>query len=447
MSTLQRQLLYFVEQVYFIIGLMLVAKSLSFLLNDLSTLGSYTVEEAIEGNQRFQAMAGLYYGIALVYLLANSDKAFLLIRRNYWVFLFIGYVFLSTLWADLPGVALRRSIALFGTTAFALHVVMRRSRAEFLAMVAQAMAAVVIVNLMFIAALPGIGIEYARAGEWRGILSHKNTFGTTMGLAALVFAVQRRTGLLYRVFYLGMTAVALFCVFKSGSRSAWLMTMGVFVVGMPFLAALQSARLSVPTRVVLLAVFGVGGVGLAIGSFLQVGLAAIGRDITLTDRTIIWDLVVDLGLQRPLLGYGFGSFWQGSAGEAMADLFASLGHSHNGYIDLWLQLGFVGVGVFVPSLVAMVRRLFRESIRYRGPNVTFFPLFLMMIMIHNTIALSFPEHSSIIWVIFVAGMAYTALPYPDCFRRRSPQPIGGVAGVPAMRVPATPPRLLDRPVQ
>ncbi len=420
MSAFQRRLLHQVEQLYFAVGILLMAGSLSFLLSDLGSLGAYTVEGAIEGNRRFQLFAGVFYGTAIVYLAVNAQKAAALLRRNGWLVAFIGFVLLSVLWSDERALTIRRGIALFGTTAFALHLVMRRPRDEFIELIAMAFVAMVAINLAFIIALPGVGIDFNRGGDWRGVLQHKNAFGTTMALAALVFVVQQRRGGLRGFIYLAMTVVALLMVYLSGSRTAWLMAFGVFVIGMPFFAVLQTGRLSVPARLLLLTVFGLGGLLLVLSSFFGVALTAIGRDATLTDRTIIWDLVFDLGMQRPFLGYGFGAFWQGDAGLIIAELFSSIGHAHNGYIDLWLYLGFVGVAVFLPNLVLLVVRLIREATRYRGPEIAFFPLFVAMILVHNTVARSFPEHSSIVWVLLVAGLAYTSLPYPDCFRRRIP---------------------------
>src|SRR5512134_769809 len=70
----------------------------------------------------------------------------------------------------------------------------------------------------------------------------------------------------------------------------------------------------------------------------------LGRDPTLTKRTVIWAFALQMIEARPLLGYGYGVFWD-SVGSV-----AGVVNAHNGYLTVILDLGFVGALIFAVLL-------------------------------------------------------------------------------------------------
>jgi exopolysaccharide production protein ExoQ len=86
-----------------------------------------------------------------------------------------------------------------------------------------------------------------------------------------------------------------------------------------------------------------------------VGLSSLGRDSTLTGRTDIWNLVLGM-VSNPLLGTGFESFWLGERLEAIRKLYPNhVNQSHNGYIEIYINLGWVGVCLLMAFLVSGYR--------------------------------------------------------------------------------------------
>ena len=69
---------------------------------------------------------------------------------------------------------------------------------------------------------------------------------------------------------------------------------------------------------------------------------AVGRDPTLTDRTKIWSLVLSMHT-NPLVGAGYESFWLGPRLQKIWQVFGPLNESHNGYLEVYLNLGLIGV--------------------------------------------------------------------------------------------------------
>jgi O-antigen ligase len=70
---------------------------------------------------------------------------------------------------------------------------------------------------------------------------------------------------------------------------------------------------------------------------------SLGRNTSLTGRTAIWKAVLSLHT-NPLLGTGFESFWLGSRLESVWNMSVKgIQEAHNGYIELYLNLGLVGL--------------------------------------------------------------------------------------------------------
>jgi exopolysaccharide production protein ExoQ len=78
-------------------------------------------------------------------------------------------------------------------------------------------------------------------------------------------------------------------------------------------------------------------------------LTGIGKDPTLSQRTIIWAAVWKEILRHPLLGYGYKGFWTGLKGASLNVVLTSgwvLAQAQNGLLDTWVQLGIPGVAIF-----------------------------------------------------------------------------------------------------
>ena len=146
MTTRQRELLVLIEQAYFFLVLLVLTDSLKFLFSDIQSSGQYTVAGAQEGNRLFQMTLTVCFLISMIWLAVDWRRAWYLISRNGLLFLFLGFVLASVTWADESGLAVRRGVALFGTTLLGLHIVVRRTPEEFLDLLVAVMVATVCHN-------------------------------------------------------------------------------------------------------------------------------------------------------------------------------------------------------------------------------------------------------------------------------------------------------------
>jgi O-antigen ligase len=131
----------------------------------------------------------------------------------------------------------------------------------------------------------------------------------------------------------------------SGSRTGWLLAALALVLayGLRLLLRLRSLdrlatimALTVPA--VLLAAF-------VATNFNEI-LALMDRDPTISQRTVIWAQVVPSIVKQPWIGYGYSSFWMGLSGESMHAVLTTgwmEGQAQDGYLDVLLQLGLLGL--------------------------------------------------------------------------------------------------------
>jgi O-antigen ligase len=139
-----------------------------------------------------------------------------------------------------------------------------------------------------------------------------------------------------------------------------------------------------------------------INQSINLFLTLFKKDKTLSGRTVIWDLVVKYIHARPLFGYGLDSFWLGEEGysghiAAVRGIVAI--NAHNGYLDLLLSLGLIGLFLFSLSFIKGVKNI--SSIKGNCKSYyLFFLCFSIFLLISNLSESTILERSSIFWVMF-----------------------------------------------
>jgi O-antigen ligase len=78
--------------------------------------------------------------------------------------------------------------------------------------------------------------------------------------------------------------------------------------------------------------------------------AAVGRNATLSDRTLIWSLLLSMQ-NHPVIGTGYESFWLGPRLLSIWEQYGAINEAHNGYIEVYLNLGAIGLCLLVAFLI------------------------------------------------------------------------------------------------
>ncbi|AFY93867.1 O-antigen ligase family protein [Chamaesiphon minutus] len=289
------------------------------------------------------------YLISLVLLTLRWKKAIFTLSKDRTIWLLMLLAVVSVMWSFSPQLTRPRSIALVGTSLFGLYIASRFSIREQLKLLGWSCGLIVILSFLFAIIIPYYGTMAVgiHTGAWRGIYVHKNVLGKIMGLSGIVFVLLAMDAKAKRWFpWLGLgLSFALLLLSKSSSATI------NFLTAIGSLAIYSTFRwrfhLMVPA-IIAISILG-GGLSWWLNQNSALLLGSIGKDPTLTGRTEMWPHIMEMIWKQPWLGYGYSAFWNDWDSPGAYVWYASRWtppNSHNGFLDLWLDFGLVGVIVF-----------------------------------------------------------------------------------------------------
>lgn len=368
---------------------------------------------------------GVHMGTAILILkLKLYNPVIALLKREKFLACLIGVILLSIFWSDFPLISLRRSMSFIGTTVFGIYLAIRYSLEEQLKLFALMLGFVIIASLLFGLFLPSYGIsggpsdviqveknpkkaialkeDTAHEGAWRGVFGHKNSLGRIMSLSAIIFALLKADGRKRRLIKWIFLGLSLGLLVLSTSKTSVVLLAIIFIL-FPLYKSLQwNFYLRVFIGCTLIA--GIVGAGIMFLDDPNFILKAIGRDSTLTGRTDLWLVVIRMIEKRPLLGYGYNAFWhgwEGASGYVWRTVGWNAPHAHNGFLDLWLDLGFVGLMIFMASMVQATR----NAIKMAGSTISWeavWPLaYLTFIILYNLVESTLVKQNNLFYITYV----------------------------------------------
>lgn len=350
------------------------------------------------------------YGLTLL-LIAVRPLALLETMLRAWPLIALALLAaLSTFWSIDADITSRRALALAMTTLFGLWLASRFDWKSLLTIFAVSFAVLMAGSAVAGALVPGFGVmQEIHPGAWRGLWWEKNTLGAMMGWAVLSFVGVAAFDEKRRLFWLALVIPALGLVLLSTSRTALLASF-IAIAGPGMIAMARRDAASSAIAVMT------GAVGVALGILvLVIGpgvlLEALGRDATLTGRTDIWEALFRQIAERPLLGFGYGVFWQVEMGPAYwvrLETNWPVPTAHNGWIETALATGLAGVGL---AAIAYTGALGSAAMRLFRGNETYWALpFLVMWGLISFSESNLAEQNSLMWVMFTATAAKLAQP-------------------------------------
>lgn len=345
---------------------------------------------------------GIYVTTFLL-LIARYKGSIRAALRDPLVWLLAGIVLISFLWSDFPSWSRAKGIVTLQTAYFGLYMASRFTLKQQLQMLAWVLGIIAIFSLLFSLAVPGAAIEAgANAGAWRGPFVQKNVLARIVVLGAIVFLLLALDSRRHRYWLWGGFGVCVLLILLSGSKTALLLFF-LIVILLPLYKALRWRDTMVVPLIITLILIGGSLAVLVTGNWENI-LLGLGRDPTLSGRTDLWQLAIELISERPWLGYGYQGFWQ-NGGEAEI-IWKAEGykppHAHNGYVNITLDLGLIGLCLFLLTIAVTYLRSI-AWLRMGRTTVELWPIFyLTFFFMYNHSENTIVEHNSIFWALLVA---------------------------------------------
>ncbi|MGD1921242.1 MAG: O-antigen ligase family protein [Pleurocapsa sp.] len=350
---------------------------------------------------------GIYF-VTLILLTFRWQRTLTFVTSNSWLLFLIGLAIFSISWSAVPNIAFRKVVSLIGATMFGVYLGSRYDFEQQLGIYSWTFGIGLFFSYIFSIALPEYGIMNTDAivGAWQGIFPHKNGLGESMfaGFMAFYFSSLLNVSKRKKIFFQVLTLLALIIVYFSESATALVSI--IFI----FLTAQGLKRLSITSKksvllVLLFLIFTCIVMFLLLVNF-NTFLSVNDKDVTLSGRTILWDTLWQFIREKPWLGYGYGSFFSGESREAtllwqVHDW--SPVHSHNGYIQLWLNLGLVGLIVFFLGYISCLFNSLFKYLVFKDLRMLWIFLFLIYTVFLNMTEVSFFSSGNI-WIITLASI-------------------------------------------
>lgn len=337
-----------------------------------------------------------------------------------------GWVLSSTLWSADPLLTVRRAPEFVLAGMFGVYLTVRFPIERQLRVFWWAMMLLAIGTVMVAYWLPSYGLDLSAGHltDWKGVFTQKNACGRIMVLASAVLLARRRWGWKQ----LAVGALFLLVLVKSGSRGAWALE-AVLLLGAGMFFLLRSCERRIRGALFALMAVLVTAGGVLVFLFRGVLLEVMGRNAALSGRVEIWQAVWPFVMQKPWLGWGYEAFWRGWTGpsfQVSAAVHFLVFHAHNGYLDLWLQTGIVGLGLFAAAYGRAWLQVWRRMRRGQLADLLW-PLSVLVIVglygvDENTVLVP----NGVFWMLFVMAAVWLEGAWVRC-RVVAPEEAGETA--------------------
>jgi exopolysaccharide production protein ExoQ len=333
----------------------------------------------------------------------RSSQFFALARKSLLLLALPTVALLSFAWSADPKQTIISAGILFIFVAFAIHVGERFPFERQFELLILLGTVTVLLSIALALAIPSVGQSVA---GWRGIFGHKQNCAMA-GIVFLLTAIHwQPTGVWRRLFRGFFMVACMALIVLSQSRTGWGLALVLLVLSL-WLWLLQKMARRDAALLVLVAIPVVIVACCAILAMASTLLVTIGKDPTLSQRTIIWAAAWDSVLKHPMLGYGFSAFWKGLYGPSQSvTLIAGWGlhQAQNGFIDLMLGIG--GVGLLTLFLI-VAQSIWRAIQHFYSPEHSAYARWCVL-MIACTLLYNIGESTiaftSLNWFVFLLAV-------------------------------------------
>jgi exopolysaccharide production protein ExoQ len=322
------------------------------------------------------------------------------IQKSVLIWLLLGLLFLSIFWSVNPQETFTQLRAdLLPMMLFSLYFASRFSFDEQLQVVSMALSTGLLISIFCAVAVPIVGVHPAGslfAGAWKGVYTEKNGFGAISVLTANILfikAIFARKHFLRAWFPFGLAMLA---VFRSTSKTALALSFVTLLIIFSIYHFKWQGKRTILISDILILIVG-GAITYAISQFESV----FG---SLSGRTDIWTYALKrLDPDYFWLGFGKGAFFNT---PSVMNLFRFeyqyiVNHAHNGYLEILIDIGFIGLVLFLICFILTYIRSFQLAYQSDRPSGLYPITVLNFLALQNLTESYLTYRANIIWVLFV----------------------------------------------
>ncbi len=301
-----------------------------------------------------ELVSGILVVLGIIVIAHRHRDVILLLRRSWPIMLYFSFCLVSVLWSDFPGQGFKRWVRALGELVMVMILVtdaqptaaLRRflSRVGFVLLPA---------SVLLLKYYPNLGHAYDAWGLQMntGVTTNKNMLGVMTFVLALGTFWQvlrlirdskqpnRARHLLAQCILLYFSISLLFTAHSATSGASF--TLGavfLFATALPLISRRPAA-----VHVLVLAILLGGGLTVLLGG-KGAAAKAMGRNEDFTGRTEVWEVLIPMA-PNPIVGAGFETFWFGPRLENLWRKWPGVNEAHDGYLEVYLNLGLLGVGL------------------------------------------------------------------------------------------------------
>jgi exopolysaccharide production protein ExoQ len=376
---------------------------------------------ALEGSPIDAAAFAILLVAAIAVLIHRGSRIRPLLLANWPILIYFLYCLISAAWSYHPDILLKRWIKAVGDPAMILVVVTdRRPMAAITRTVSRIGFLLFPMSVLFIKYYGDLGRGYTSDGMPMnfGVTTNKNALGLAVLVISLVVLWNVRNLLVHtdspsrsrRLVAQGTLlafGLLLFWMAQCSTCKACFL-LGGFVMMVSNLRAIRKrpARVHVLCAAILL----IAGVFLLVGGQADV-VAALGRKSDMSGRTDIWAAVLP-AVPNSIVGAGFESFWISPNVSIFQQtllregwyppLVKTLNEAHDGYFEVYLNLGWIGIFLLALIIGGGYRRAFKAF--QRSPEIGSLLLAFVAVLIMYSITEAGFRMLTLAWIFLLLAI-------------------------------------------
>jgi O-antigen ligase len=324
-----------------------------------------------------QLFAATLMGLGIIVLFRRPRDVRSLLKANWPLVLYFSFALISLAWSDFPAWGFKRWVRAWGDVIMVLIVATEAQPAAALRHLFSGVGFVLLpASVLLIKYYPDLGQNFDEYGlrSFTGVTSNKNMLGVLVFVLALgalwqILCLLRANGQPNRtrrlVAQCTLLAVGIYLLRTANSATSvasFALGAGLMlIIARPVFRA-RPAAVHGLTLILLLA----ASLTVLLGGKDEVA-EALGRNPTLTGRTEIWSDLIQMA-RDPIGGTGFETFWLAPRVEEFYRIYGGISRTieaHNGYIEVYLNLGVIGVGLVA---LIIVHGYYKTVTAFRGDS-------------------------------------------------------------------------------